>query len=130
VALLREHRGPLTADLHRFHGLVVSRLSECGLPLRDVAAIVAHLPEESATFRALNPHWEHTHSLELLRRIEYHQAIAVWFRTRDGERGVNPPEPFRFPWEPEPETPGAYRGDRMTTDEADEFLGWGHLRAV
>ena len=52
---------------------------------------------------------------------------TVRLKTKDGEKGRNYPEPYLFPWEDDPR-PGI-RGDVMTTDEADEFLGW-KLHAV
>lgn len=70
----------------------------------------------------------HTHDLELLRSIDLSLRWLVWAKTRDGAKGRNQPEPYRFPWEDQPER-GGFRGDPMTTDEADRFLGW-KLHAV
>ena len=116
--------------MYRFYGLSVSRLRECGLPLRDVAAMASYLPEESSTYRVLNPHHPHSHDLEMLRSIEHSLRWLVWAKTTAAEKGQNVPEHHWFPWEDKPVHPSAVRGDAMSQDEADEFLGWGELRAV
>ena len=92
-------------------------------PLRDVAAWAAHLPPESATARALDPHWQRSNEVELLRVMEHGIRVLAWQRTEDGKRGRNAPEPIPLPWDPPPE--GTIRGDAMTWDEAADFLGWG-----
>ncbi len=92
--------------------------------MRDVAAFVANLPPEGAVFRALYPNHRHTHDLELLRSVDQSLRWLVWAKTEDGSKNRNRPEPYRFPWEPEPERDGGWRGDAMTLAEADEFLGW------
>ncbi len=130
MALLREHRGPLAADLHRYHGLVLSRLGEYGIPLRDLAAFVANFPLNSACARAVHPNRDaHSydlvlHNLGLLRSVEHSLRWLVWAKTEDGSRGRDIPEVHYFPWEDAPERDGGYRGDPMTVEEADEFLGW------
>ena len=118
--MLRHHRGPLSADLRRFyHCNLTDVLAGEVASLEDVAAWVAHLPTDAAVFRDAEPgRMAHTHDVELLRRIEF------WLQ---GIRGVRHPEAYEFPWEDD-DRPG-FRGDAMTTDEADEFLGWG-LHAV
>ena len=129
AVVLRDHRGPLSADLRRYyHCNLPDVLAGDVAPLWDVSAWVACLPPESAVMRSVEPRVAHTHDLELLRSIDYSQRWLVWAKTRDGEKGRNAPEPYRFPWEPEPER-GGFRGDPMTTDEADKFLGW-ELHAV
>ena len=126
--VLRDHRGPLSADLRRYYHCNLSDvLAGRVAPLWDVAAWVACLPPESAVMRSVEPRVAHTHDLELARSIDHSLRWLVWAKTKDGEKGRNVPEPYRFPWEPD-ERP-AIRGDVMTTDEADEFLGW-KLRAV
>ena len=87
------------------------------------------MPRDSACFRAVNPDHEHTHTLELLRSVDVSARWLVWAQTKDGASGRNVPEPYPFPWEPEPDN-GGWRGDSMTIEEADLFLGWTHLKAV
>jgi len=86
-----------------------------------------NLPAESACFRALHPHHEHTHDLELLRSVEHSLRWLVWSKTKSAPKGVDVPEYYRFPWESEPDD-GAFKGDPMTTDEADDWLGWADLK--
>lgn len=128
--VLRDHRGPLSADLRRYyHCNLTDVLAGEVAPLEDVAAWVANLPVESALLRAMEGgRVAHTHDLELLRAAEHSLRLLVWAKTKDAEKGRNYPEPYLFPWEDDPR-PG-FRGDAMTTDEAAEFLGWTHLHAV
>lgn len=93
-----------------------------------MAAFVAHFPPDSATARAVDPRNAHTPADEMLRSVEWSLRWLVWAKTKDGARGQNVPEPYLFPWEDEPDA-GGFRGDAMSTDEADRFLGW-KLHAV
>lgn len=54
--------------------------------------------------------------------MEYSERWLQWAKTKDGSNGHNPPEPFRFPWEPKPDS--GYRADSMTLQEALDFAGW------
>jgi hypothetical protein len=100
--------------------------------IRDLLVIVKNTPPGSALARALEPdaqpHFLAQHQLQLARSVDHALRVLLWAKTKDGEKGRNYPEPYRFPWEPDPNP--AIRGDVMTTDEADEFLGWGKLYAV
>lgn len=118
-----EHRGPLRADFRRFYGRSVDEFRALGVPLSEVADMAAHLPEESVTFRLLNPNWQHDHELELQRRVEHFLAILVWAKGRRKSRDF--PVPYFFPWEDDPNR--AIKGDVMTTDEIDDWLGWSEL---
>lgn len=85
-----------------------------------------HLPKESACHRAINPHWQRTIDIDLLRSIEYNQRALL--RQSAGKRGGGGyPEPIPLPWDPPPE--GSVVGDVMTMEEADRFLGWDKLKA-
>lgn len=91
--------------------------------IRDLLVIVKNTAPGSALARALEPDAQPyplaQHQLQLARSIEFSLRLL---------RGVKDPEPYLFPWEDQPDN-GAIRGDVMTTDEADEFLGW-KLHAV
>lgn len=52
---MREYREPLMADFRRYYGLSIAECRAQGIPLREVAAMAAYLPPESATARAVNP---------------------------------------------------------------------------
>lgn len=115
-----ESRGPLRADFRRFYQHSVDEFRAMGVPLTEVADMAVNLPAESATHRALNPNWHHTHELELSRRIEHALSILVWRKGRQKSKDF--PDPYMFPWEDDPNE--AIKGDLMTTDEIDDWLGW------
>lgn len=117
-----ESRGPLRADFRRFYGTSVDILRAENAPLTEVADMAAYLPPESATARAGNPYWMHTHDLEIARRVEFHLRWLVWAKTKDGEKGRNLPEPYYFPWEDDPNAP--IRGEVMDVDSMADWLGW------
>lgn len=122
VDLIDEHPDAVAHDLMR-----------CGARLRDfpservtwgdLAVLVRAAQPDSAIYKALNPAWAHTHELELLRGAEFSLRWLVWSKTEAGAKNRDRPEPYRFPWEAEPEGE-AIRGDAMTADEAADFLGW------
>lgn len=113
-------RPALVADFHRYYGLSLKSLRHSGIPLSEVADMAMNLPPDSATRRALDPHWMRTTEIDLLREIEWDLRILSY---QWGHRtGAPVPEPIRLPWDPDPE--GTIRGDRMTIEEADDFLGW------
>lgn len=91
-----------------------------GVPLTEVADMAVNLPTESATHKAANPSWHHTHDLELARRMEHALSVLVWAKGRRKSRDF--PDAYMFPWEEDPNA--AIKGDLMTTDEVDDWLGW------
>lgn len=88
--------------------------------------MAAHLPPDSAVRRSLDEHWQRTPDIDLLREIEYDLRILAWQQTKDGSKGKGYPERMSLPWDPEPE--GTVKGDKMTQQEADDFLGWTELK--
>lgn len=75
-------------------------------------------------YRAENPDgsWQHTQALELQRVQLYTlQRIAFFTGKRAGYR-VKEPEPYYFPWEEDPDA--SIKGDAMTMEDADDWLGW------
>lgn len=124
---MRLHRSALVADFHRFYGLSLSQIKEWGIPLPEIGDMASNLPLDSATRRALDPHWRRTPELDMLREIEYGIRVLGWQRTRLAQRGMNYPERMRLPWDPEPE--GTIKGDRMSTEDWDKELGWDKLKA-
>lgn len=123
---MAEAPGQMVADFRRFYGLSLATIRDSGIPLHEVADMAVHLPIESATHRAVNPHWQRTPELDLLRDMEHRLRVLAWQQTEKGSRGRDYPEPVRLPWDPEPA--GVVKGDRMTTDEWDKHLGWDKLR--
>lgn len=97
IHFLSEHGGAVEADLQRFYGTHIGDFP-WPLTVRRLRVLVDHLPEESATRRALLPDgarsWSTTHEL----------LACVVDATREQHRltrmalGVKrEPEPFRLP---------------------------------
>ncbi|MFT4081191.1 MAG: DUF5361 domain-containing protein [Nocardioides sp.] len=92
--LLSEHRGPLAADLRRYYNLTLAHLADYGIPAREIADYVAHLPYDAATRRALDDDWWITPEIAFQRLIELDLRVLAWQRTEDGQKGRNPPKPL------------------------------------
>jgi hypothetical protein len=88
--------------------------------------MAAHLPPDSAVRRALDPHWQRTPAVDLLRLIEHTLRILAWQPTLDGSKGRNVPERLTLPWDAAPE--GTIQGDRIPLDELHTWLGWDNLK--
>lgn len=117
--LSREHRGQLVADFRRFYHLSWASLPDSGIPLSEIADYAANLPVESATHRAINPGWQHTLQVQLLREVEYLQRVTLWANADPRKRGREP-ERIRFPWEED--SAERLPGDVMTLDDMADFL--------
>ncbi len=127
MGLIAEHRGPLSADFRRFYDCTLTdALAGREGPLSDVAAWAAHLPPDSATRRSIDPHWQRTALIDLMREAEFDLRILAWQQTEDGSKGRNVPERIPLPWDEAPEQ--LYLSDRMTLDEIDAWLGWDQLK--
>lgn len=116
------HRDALVADFHRFYGRSLSQMREWGIPLGEVAAMAAYLPPEAACRRVMDEHWQRTPEIDLLRSVEHSLRVLAWQNTEAARKGNGYPEAVQLPWDPEPE--GTIKGDRMTLEEAAEWLGW------
>jgi len=93
--------------------------------LREVAAWAVHLPEDSATFRAVYPDrgpWGLSEQLlaEAVDTLHWLQ----WAKTVDGSKNRNHPRPIPRPGvEPEREKK-TYGTQPVPLDELRAFLGW------
>lgn len=116
----RGTRSALVADFHRYYGLSLNSLRHSGIRVDEVADMAMHLPPDSAVRRVLDPHWQRTNEIDLLREIEHDLRILAW--QNSASRSTPVPERIPLPWDPAPA--GTMQGDRMTMDEADAFLGW------
>lgn len=119
--LLREHRGPLSADFRRYYGCnLADVLAGDVAPLSDVAAWAANLPPDSACARAMDP-WDgqRTNEVELLRLIEF--TLRVVNHNVRKDRFAQPPEPIPLPWDPKPDA--VWVGVEIRWEDAPAALG-------
>lgn len=93
--LLREHRGPIAADFQRHYGLPL-HLMPWGMPLRDVAALAANLPTDSATARAMDPDHLWTLEAHLLATIADGIGWLAWSKSKGAEDNPSRP-PAQIP---------------------------------
>jgi hypothetical protein len=79
---------------------------------------------DTATFKALNPDWQHTLEVELLRAIEHPLRWLMWAKTEDAHKKPprNVPKHLPLPWDGQPKD--EVKPTAMTIAEANEFLGW------
>jgi hypothetical protein len=128
--VLREHSEAVEYDLLRL-GRHVDDLGTPALSWRDLWVIVSHAQPDTATFKALNPDWQHTLEVEFLRSIEYTNRWAQWAQTADAtgdtpkpskKKPRNVPVPVPLPWDPvvkeEPKLTA------VSIAEMNKFLGW------
>jgi len=94
VKLLREHRELIEIDLIRFYGASFTELLTRYGP-RLTAAMVVHLPNDSAIMRELSQGWGLQD--QLLAGIFDRLAEANWQRTEDGQKGRSRPDPIPRP---------------------------------
>lgn len=94
MKLLREHRELIEIDLIRFYGARFASLITRYGP-RLTAAMVVHLPDDSALMRELVQGWGLQD--QLLAGIFDRLAEANWQRTEDGQKGHNRPAPIPRP---------------------------------
>lgn len=127
AALLHLHRGPLAADLHRFHGLRLATIAGSGFSVGEVADFVGNLPPDSAVARALNPAgWDVTTDTHLLRAIEHDLRVLAWQSTADARAREPQHYPVELPLtEAEAEAQKPEREfDAMPIEEMNRILGW------
>lgn len=122
--LIRDHSEAIERDLIGL-GLRLRWLGTDRLTWRDLLVIVAAAKPGDAIFHAVHPDEPYpeqiqAHSLQMLRSVEYSLQWLQWAKTEDGPRGINAPEPARFPWERSEK----YAADSMTLQEALDFAGW------
>ena len=123
---MTRHRSALVADFHRFYGLSLSKMKEWGIPLTEVCDMAVQMPLDSAVRRSVDPHWQRTPEIDILRDVEHGLRVLAWQQTKSATRGKDYPEPMRLPWDPEPE--GTIKGDAMSTEDWDKHLGWDKLK--
>lgn len=115
LVLVDEHPDAVAYDLMRC-GTRLREFPDGAVSWLDLATLIRAAQPDSAIFRAVNPNWSHTPTLELLRRIEFYVSVANWQRA--GGKGRTP-EPYSFPWEDR----SGWHGDALEWDEAVDALG-------
>ena len=93
--------------------------------------VVTCAQPDTATFKALNPDWQHTLEVEFLRSIEYTNRWNQWAQTADatgetpkpvGKKPRNIPKPVPLPWDPPPKEEPTFTA--VSIAEMNKFLGW------
>jgi hypothetical protein len=94
---LRKYRGALRADFRHYYALDLRQALSGALSAFDIGDLAANLPPGSAVWR------EHGGALawtqaEHFAAAQLHAAnVANWQRTKDGQKGSNPPKPLEPP---------------------------------
>lgn len=123
--VLRDHSEAVEYDLLRL-GKHIDDLGTPALSWRDLWVLVTCAQPDTATFKALNPEWQHTLELEFLRSIEYTNRWNQWAQTADAakKRPTDVPKPAPLPWDdPKPRGDDA-KPTAVSIDEMNAFLGW------
>ena len=108
-------RGPsqLRADLRRFYDLSLDDAGEA-YSWRDLAAMVAHLPSESAVLRSEGDGWSEAE--RLLASVEFSLRVLRWYQTEDGHRNRNAPRFEDSPRERERREASEVEASRYTAE--------------
>ena len=117
--LIDEHPEAVAYDMIR----VGSRLRDFPSPdltWGDLLTMVRWAQPDTAIYKAVNPHWQQTPELELLRAMEHTLRVLAWQKTEAGSKGRDVPEPVPFPWD----APPSRENDSVSWDEAAHLLGW------
>lgn len=122
--VLRDHSGAVEYDLLRL-GKHIDDLGTPDLSWRDLWVLVTCAQPDTATFKALNPDWQHTLELELLRSIEYTNRWLQWAKTEDAakKRPTDVPKVAPLPWDPKPRLDET-KPTAVSIAEMNAFLGW------
>lgn len=113
------HSQAIQADLID-RGLRLRHLGTEALTWGDLSAVIAHLPVESATFRAVKTDWMWGLPEMLFADIADSLHWLVWAKTTDAQKGRNHPKPI-----PRPGVKGPERiGDKTSLAQMNQFLGW------
>lgn len=100
LALLGRCPDALVADFYHYYRDSPRRLVAAGVPLRDVAAMAAHLPPDCAVRRALNPPspddvW--TLDAQLLALVADQLAVISYVQQRQAGGKPSKPKPLPRP---------------------------------
>ena len=94
---LRKYRGALRADFRHYYALDLRGALSGALRLFDIADLAANLPPGSGVWREHGGPMAWTQA-EHFAASQLHAAnVANWQRTKDGQKGANPPKPLEPP---------------------------------
>ncbi|WP_139244576.1 DUF5361 domain-containing protein [Arthrobacter woluwensis] len=103
----------------RYYGLRLTRTGRVpGFHLWEVADFAEHLPDDSATKRALGQGWTLLEQLTAL--IADRLAVLAWQKTADGQKGKRPPKPIPRPGF-EDKTTTTFKGKPMSLEQAEKW---------
>lgn len=86
----------------------------------DLSAVITCLPTDSALARALHPDWMWGLTEMLTADMVDSLRWLIWAKTKDGQKGRNPPKPVPRPGVQQPERIGT----KTPLAEMNTFLGW------
>jgi hypothetical protein len=94
---LRKYRGALRADFRHYYALDLRAALSGALSFPDIADLAANLPPGCAVWREHGGPMAWTQA-EHFAAYQLHAAnVANWQRTKDGQKGSNPPKPLEPP---------------------------------
>lgn len=76
------------------YGLDLLGIYDGSLTLRKAANLAVSLPAGSAVWRAEGGPMSWTPEMQMLAALEYNTHVLYWFKTKDGSKGNNPPDPI------------------------------------
>src|SRR5699024_8611144 len=123
LALIEEHREAIEADLID-RGLRLRDVGGKSFTWRDLLVIVRQSKRDSALFRAMHPNEHQWGVTELLQAQTVDLlSLLVWFKTKDGQKGRNRPDPVPRPGV-EPRVKKRHvKGEALPIDQLRKRLG-------
>lgn len=122
---MTEHPDELLADFQQTYHLNLWELGVLGddttPDVERAAALARQLPKDSRTLVAEDPTLANGTVELLLRQVELNQRHWAWSHTKDGERGVNEPQPIPLPGEERMNKKKAEQAERDMGDVAAAF---------
>ena len=133
---LEEHKEPIQYDLLQA-GLRLENLGTIDLSWWDLHVMISHAPRSSALIRVTQgeelAEWTAMH--ELLRSMEFSLRWLTWAKSKDGQKGINVPQPVDPPSKPKPkpvmalasgndDEPHVMGHAGVTLERMAEILGW------
>lgn len=99
VGAWHDHPDELNADLRQYYGLSLVDVREQRVDVAEAASLLAQMPTDCRTFRAVNPDAAMTRADVMALVMEYELRVLIWQRTKDGAKGRNKPKMLPLPSE-------------------------------